>query len=51
MAGNVEFEPEDLSQGTYGAPPPRPRGSLDGLVPDLQQQNNRSEFKRQRLDN
>lgn len=33
--------------GNYGAPPPRARGTLDGLVPDMKQQN----MKRQRIDN
>lgn len=36
--------------GNYGAPPPRTRGNLDGLVPDMQQQNANG-MKRQRLDN
>lgn len=36
-----------LAAGNYGAPPPRARGNLDGLVPDMKQQN----LKRQRIDN
>ena len=41
------FSMQVCSAGNYGAPPPRARGNLDGLVPDMKQQN----IKRQRIDN